>query len=54
MKRLFKATAARLGDNMHDVIEALMRLYAEKPDVVDKHLSLVKRRKLTIRRNVYF
>jgi len=39
-KSLFKSTAYRRGDNMNDVVEALMALYVKDPSIVK-----VKRRK---------
>ena len=41
VKTLFKSVCVRRGDNMTDVIAALMHLYVEKPDVV----RVPKRRK---------
>ena len=44
VKRAFKATVAREGENMNAVIEALMWLYSKKPKLVDKTLEKVRRK----------
>jgi len=42
VKRMFKVVAVRRGESMQDVIEAFMRLYIKKPEIVNEELKTIK------------
>lgn len=42
-KDKFKSECSIRGDSMQDVIQALMCLYSERPDIIDKHLDRIRK-----------
>jgi hypothetical protein len=46
VKNMFKKVSVGRGDTMQDVIEALMRLYIKKPEIVEAELKTVKKSRI--------
>lgn len=45
IKHQFKTTCIRRGDTMQDVVEALMRIYIDKPEVANNILREVRNKR---------